>query len=186
MGSADGYSRYEQRHDYAHQTGTVVAPSSNRSGTPRLIRIGCPVGMRTVEFEAVRSGMPPILPAAEDTDGDTYIGGTVALPLPIPDTRNGGYTFAGSGRYVYLQNTVRVPGTDPLPTGSFPFQTLADTVAQSRLQTLDGYAAAVTDPDPDTALLTLAGGDFDDEHPQYGWHLTGFPTQAFTITTISG
>jgi len=188
MATNDGYSQYRQSHEYGQSTGTVIAPSSNRSGAARLLRLGGAYGTRTVSFDATRNGMPPILPAAEDTDGDTFVSGSVTLPLPIPDTRGGGYTFHGAGRYTYLQNKVRAPGTDPLPTGSYPFTVIADYVAIERLRGLSGFAAAVTDPDdPDTALLTLAGSEqFDDDNPQFGWHLTGFPSEAFTVTTISG
>lgn len=186
MATADGYQHYTQAHEFGYSPGVAVSPSSNRSGAARLIRLCGAYGTRTVSFDAARTGMPPILPSAADTDGDTFVSGAVTLPLPIPDTRNTGYTFRGFGKYVYLQNDVRVPGTDPLPTGAYPFDTTADFVAVNRLQGEPGFAVAMADPDPNAALLTLAGTTFDDDNPQYGWHLTGFPTQAFTVTTIMG
>ncbi len=187
MSTSDGYSQYTQAHEYGQTTGTVIAPSSNRSGTARVLRLGCAYGTRTVSFQATRNGMPPILPTPTDTVGDTFVSGSVTLPLPVPDSRGGGYTFRGHGVYTYLQNELRVPGTDPLPTGAYPFSTTADFVATERLGVLSGFYAAMTDPAPDAALLVLAGDEsFDDDNPQYGWHLTGFPTQAFTTTTLSG
>jgi len=191
MATADGYEVYDQGHSYAHFPGTVVSPSGSRTGAARLLRLHGPYGTRSVHFDALRVGMPPVLPAAADTDGDTYMGGTVTLPLPGVNKRDGNYTFAASGNYLYLQNTVRVPGTDPLPTGSYPFGVNPqDYIAFVRLQQGDlaaEFEAALADPNPSQAVTVLAGANiYDDDNPQQGWYLTALPSEAFTTTLISG
>lgn len=184
--SGDGYKDYTQRHDYADSPGVIVAPSSNRLGSARLLRVHGKYATRTVTWSAVRDGAPPVVPAAGDTDGDTFIGGTVSLPLPAANARDGTYTFAASGVYGYLQDTPRVPGTDPLPTGGYPY-TLAvqDTVAGVRYK--DEIAAAVTSGDPNpAAYVVAAAGLAYTGSAATGWYLTGLPAQTFSPKLISG
>ncbi len=191
MPTSDGYSDYQQQHSYAHMPGVVIAASSSRTGQPRLVRVGGAYGTRTVGFTATRVGMPPVLPAAADTEGDKYIGGSISVPMPRANSRDGTYTFNASGSYVYLQNEVRVPGESPLPTGSTPFGApVQDFAAYTRLSGIPGFDALLnggTSSNPSRDLLNFAGlYDYDDEYPAEGWFLTGLPLQAFTTTTIAG
>lgn len=188
MASSDGYNKYDQAHTFAHEPGTVVSPSANRTAGARLLRVHGPYGTRIVNFTATRVGMPPILPAAADTDGDTYVSGSIVSGLPTLNQQDGTFSFRASGRYVYLQDEVRVPGTDPIPSGVYPFSTgTQDYAAYARLKDLSGFDAAVSDPNPSKAMTVLAGANiYDDENPQFGWYLTSLPSQAFTTTLISG
>jgi len=183
--SAEGYERYTQGHTYRDMPGVVVAPSSNRTGYARLLRTHGKAAVREVTFDAARIGAPPALPKPENTDGDTFISADVTLPLPAANARTGTYTFMAAGRYTYLQDGAgRVPGTDPLPTGGYPYplavQGLIATVAYA-----DAIAAAVGQANPADYAVRQAGLDYTGSATT-GWFLTAFPAETFVTTTISG
>lgn len=187
MPTADGYLRYGQDHRFEHALGTLVAPSANRTGSARLLRVCGPYGTRIVSFDAARVGMPPQIPAAADTEGDTYAGSTVSLPLPVLNAQTGLWTFKAAGELLYLQNGPRVPGVDPFPTGGYPWSTSADYQAYVLARDLPGFGAALGDPNPSAALTVLCGDAiFNDDEGAAGWFLTSLPAQSFSSTLIAG
>lgn len=186
MAEADGYRDYRQAHGFNHYPGTVIAPSSNRSGAARVLRVAGAYGTRVVTFDASRTGLPPVVPAPEDTDGDLYVGGTVNLPLPTINARTSTFVFSAAGQYTYLQSPVRVPGTDPMPTGSYPWQMIQDVASYVALRNQDGFSAAMASATPSKDLLAIADPLFDPTDATTPWSLTGFPTGAFSVDTISG
>lgn len=182
--SGDGYQSYTQDHEYTDAPGVVIAPSSNRSGDARLLRVHGKYATRTVKWAASRTGAPPLLPTAADTPGDTFIGGTVVLPLPVAEAGRGVYHFGASGAYVYLQDTPRIPGTDPLPTGGYPYP-LATQGTVAAIRYASEIAGAVGDPNPAAAVVAAAGVNYDGS-ASTGWYLTGLPATTFVPYLISG
>lgn len=177
------YADYRQVHSYEADKGLAIAPSSNRTGTPRLLRLHGGYGKRVVDFNASRVETPPLLPLAADTEGDTLVSHTLEIPLPVFDQLLGRYNFKARGQYVYLQNATRVPGTDPFPTGRYPYPLEpADTLSMASTIAAIGNAAlaVIFGGATPIASLTAALGATIDVTRKYVWYLTSLPSQTFT------
>ena len=120
------YGKYVSSSKFTHDLGVVVLPVASRTAAHRRIRLHGGMALRTVRWEAVRDGRPPIAPTPADTGapgnrGDYLLSSQVVTNLPTLNQQGGFYTFEMSGEYQYVQVTPRVLGTNTLPTSSFPY-----------------------------------------------------------------
>ena len=179
------YPDYRQEHRYETDPGVVISASANRTGAARLLRVHGGVGKRIVDFRATRAGAPPLIPSATDTTHDTLVGHALTVPLPVFNQVLGRYNFTAEGRYTYLQNAPRVPGTDVFPTGRYPYPLAgADEVAASLFATIPGVAVAWAGANVIVDTVNAVIGATDITKP-YTWYLTALPAETFT-TLITG
>lgn len=115
------HTEYKQDNDYTYDSGLVVMPVLGLTPKHRVIRLHSGVGMRTVTWRASRTGAPPIIPAAVDTDGDKLLGTVVTPVLPAPNEQAKGYNWLVTGEYTFVQTTPRIAGTNAFPTGNYPY-----------------------------------------------------------------
>lgn len=130
-GGIQDYDEYQQTHEYVHVGGVVQLPVASRTSAHRLIRLHGGYGKRIVKWTASRHGRPPQIPLPS-ARGDTLLNTTIAPILPRPNDQAAGYDWRVSGVYEFAQDTVRVPGTDAFPVGSYPWT-----------GTVQGQAAAI-------------------------------------------
>ena len=120
VGAGD-YKRFDQKNDFALDKGLVVLPIARRTSGHRVIRLHGGYAKRTVRWAASRTGRPPLIPAANDTTGDTLLSASFVPSLPTPNPDGPGYDWSCRGEYVYVQGTARVPGENAFPVGQYPF-----------------------------------------------------------------
>lgn len=187
------YDQYNQQHQYNTVPGVVQVPVAGHSSQHRLIRLHGGYGTRTVKWTAARYGRPPVIPKADDADGDILLGTTIAPCLPSPNDSAAGFNWLITGEYTYAQESPRVPGTDTFPVGSFPFA----TPTQSRAaQLISGAAGAILqgvldaaeqsgneDPDFDTYYEKMADQVYDPETGLWSWPFLALPP-TFSGATI--
>lgn len=89
---------------YTRNEGLLVIPVMGPAGTPpALVRTHAPYGLRQSEFEAVKSGTPPLFPAPVDTgSGDVLLNATLLIPAPTGD-QSGLPVFGIRGNYLFVQ-----------------------------------------------------------------------------------
>jgi hypothetical protein len=146
--AADQYKKFQQVTTYGYDPGVFVLPLASRTPKTITVRAHAGVGTRTVEFDAVKNGSPPIIPSAADTDRDVLVQAGVSIPLPAPSGHDSGFDWVVKGVYVFVtkgvedvldedgevtgtKNGPRVPGSDYLNAGQYPF-TLAIQDAAGR------------------------------------------------------
>lgn len=115
------YNEYSQDHEYTYKSGLAVMPVLGNTPRHRVLRLHSGFGMRRVAWSTSRRGSPPMIPTMSDTAGDTFLSGTVTPVLPNPNDNSGGYNWAVSGEYLFVQNSPRIAGVNALPTGNYPF-----------------------------------------------------------------
>lgn len=125
------YADYRQDNFYEGETGLAVMPMASRVPRHRVIRLHGGYALRRVKWQAHRAAQPPIIPVAQDTIADTLLSHQAVVPLPSPNDEYATYDWQVSGEYLYVQNHMRVPGTDPLPGGNYPFLPRAQTIQAS-------------------------------------------------------
>lgn len=182
------YSEYKQHHTYTDVSGLRVIPRADRNTPPKLVRVHADYGKRTVNFAACRNGRPPVVPAAGDLDADTYLGGVVTIPLPAIDPTSGAYNWTVAGAYTYIQGKNRKAGSDPLPTGGYPFpvvpqDNIASQVAAGVSPTSGDYAIA---PSVTEAIGYALGRTLVDHTTLYSWPFTTFPAESAGTYLITG
>lgn len=182
------YGSADQVHSYADVSGLRVVARCAPSSTPKVVRVHADYGLRTVSFDSSRAGRPPLIPAPGDvlagTDyvADTYLGGTVTLPTPMPNDK-AGYNWRISGEYTYLQSVNRKAGTHCLPTGGLPFPVIPNDLLFNQLLLDNGVSPGVPNSSQpniiNTAISALAAVVVD--HTSYfPWPLTTLPPQCAT------
>lgn len=172
---ADGYEDYRQASEHGYNTGTVVAPSSSRTGKPRIVRTGGAFSTRILTFEATRNRLPPAIPDARDLVNDTLVSAEVTVALPTANVKDGSLSFHAQGRYIYLSTNVRKPGEDVLPSGAYPFS----------LGSVDLMASEVLNTVPLPPILNQEGvadavaqSQYATSEPVLGWFLLSYPAQS--------
>lgn len=123
-GAVGDYLGYDQQHNYDYDTGLIALPIASRTPGFRLIRLHGGIGRRKVEWKTARHGKPPIIPTMVNGPNDTFLGGTVAPQLPVPNAAADGYDWRVSGTYDFVQTMPRIVGVDTFPVGAYPFQVL--------------------------------------------------------------
>lgn len=119
---SDQYAAYRQTSDFAYVPGVFVLPLANGGVVTGRVHKG--YGTRTVRFNAIRRGQPPVLPAAADTDRDVLVSADVQVPLPAFSLTQPNFDWNVSGEYVFVTTHAdgpRVPGLSRLPAGQYPF-----------------------------------------------------------------
>lgn len=137
----------EQRGHFTRHTGKITLPRCRSGAAPAVVRVHGEYGKRQVDWSVQRQNRPPLVPSQDDIpDADVFLGGTFTAALPVPDPTTGTYSFRISGSYEYVQTPVRIPGVDPIPTGSYPFpQAAQDVVAAGQIANLPAPVSPITD-----------------------------------------
>jgi hypothetical protein len=170
---SNNYRKYQTDSTFTYDPGVMVLPVASDTPMTVTVRYHGGYGTRTVAFDAMKNGNPPILPAANDTDDDKLIGATINVGIPIPDTINNGYIWSAQGTYRFVTlDDPRIPGRDYFPAVQRP------------------YAV----PQDDVALGMLGGGTIDDvkdsitpsdfQRGTYSWPFTIYPDIFFNAKLI--
>lgn len=195
------YHGNQQLHTFDDVSGLRVVARAAAGSPPKLVRVHGDYGMRRVQWKSARAGRPPVVPRPEDIsistpDGsfsvttDTYLGGSVDLPMPQINEKQMGYDWEVNGSYTYLQTKNRKLGTDPLPTGGFPFQVFPNDAMAARLLVDNGIQVTVSPGDPtvnpDALAITAIAAVLVDHGATYLWPFTTLPAQTVTSGLLGG
>lgn len=182
------YRGLHQWHKYTNVRGLIVLPVASTDSQHVVIRLHGGYGTRTVRWDHRRLGMPPMIPAAADTDGDTILSETVMPHLPQHNPQNHQYDWRVEGEYTYVQNSTRIAGQNAFPAGNHPYlvlpqanaaQSVVAVLSETDLNTVPNPADYITE----TAIANLPTADNADGTMQ--WPLTMLPA-ALTSTHIIG
>lgn len=138
------YEGYGQDNQYKYDPGYLVLPTSQ--GEPIVVRVHGGVGVRSVTFNAMKRGTPPIIPKAGDLDEATFLGSTVSVPLPAAQQGVAGYDWSVSGRYDYVYQTASgcfPDGSVNFKTGEYPFPTRAKQFLQGAGSVIGAFVSEV-------------------------------------------
>lgn len=187
QGGHQDYKGFAQKNDFQHDLGLVVLPVASRTAAHRVIRLHGGYATRRVTWRADRTGRPPIIPAAADTEGDKLLSASVVPRLPVPMRGEAGYEWSVSGEYVYVQNTPRVAGETTFPVGNYPFvvepaASVAEDIARPFVQ--QHYVGAPAGERFPTFIEYVAGRT-DLRDPEWIWPFLALPSK-FTSTHIIG
>lgn len=144
--AANEYKKFRQSTRYQYDPGVFVLALASRTPKTITVRAHAGFGTRIVDFEAAKSGAPPVLPTPTDTDRDVLVSAVVNIPLPAVSAHEGTYDWFVGGQYVFVTkgqedvvdsegeviktiNGPRVPGIDILNAGSYPFKPSIQTAA---------------------------------------------------------
>jgi hypothetical protein len=132
------YDHYIVESNFRFDTGLRGMPGTGvgaGGGNPALVEIHGGMMKLVVDWSAGRSGVPPVLPAAESTDPNFVLIDEPVIQVQAPEIGADGSSeiFTVTGRYTYLcMNPSQVSVLAPIP----PF--LSDTAAQGA-QLAAGY-----------------------------------------------
>ena len=171
------YLDHQMTNTFTEDQGLVVVPIADRVSGHRVIRLHGGVGTRTVNWKTTRMGKPPIAPAAENGDEDTFLGSTFGSQLPVPN-RAGGYDWSMSGSYTYVQNNHRVPGYAAFPVGDYPFVVIPAMVRAKELATpfVQDYAG----DEPFQSFVSACWDGIPYVGNDIEWPILAFPAQLFS------
>lgn len=113
------YSLVRQRN---RDEGLLVLPLAGPPGTkPEIVRIHGGVETESVDFDVIKDGGPPIVPAYKPSeDNNQELSGTQAATIPMLKA-TGQQTFRMVGHYEYVHRAPK--GLDSeMPTGMLPMQ----------------------------------------------------------------
>ncbi len=179
-----GYTAADQTNDFEYDTGVVVLPVASREAAHCLIRLHGGLGFRRAKWRAARTGNPPIIPAMGDTTGDTFLGGTASPDLPTPSRSGSGYDWVARGEYLYVQDTPRIVGTNPLPVGQHPFLCVDQAMAAAETigNELTEYLTQGS-PDFQSVVTAAVAAVTVETDGSYSWPFLAYPT-VFTSTHL--
>jgi hypothetical protein len=186
-GVAD-YGGFTQRNFFRNDSGVVALPVAGRTAAHRRIRLHGGMGTRIVKWRADRTGRPPVIPAAADTDADVLLSHQVIPHLPRPQSGGDAYDWSVEGEYVYVQKAPRTAGVDSFPVGDHPYPVqpvfqVASTLAAPYL----GYYTAAADGQKFDALITkLASVVPTDANGQWQWPFLALPAVLSSTHLIGG
>jgi hypothetical protein len=192
------YTGNHQLHTYDDVSGLRLVPRT--CGPPKVVRVHADYGLRTIGWTAARNGRPPVVPKPEDiviasSDGsfslttDTYLGGTVNLPLPQINERQGGYDWEVAGSYQFLQTTNRKMGTHPMPTGGFPHQVFPNDALAAKYLLDHGIQVVLSpgsDENPEAEAIRQIAEKLVNHEQTYPWPFTTLPAQTVTSGLLGG
>ncbi len=125
------YQRSGMNSRYKRDEGLLVIPVMGPAGTPScLVRVHAPVGVRSTDFEYVKQGTPPLIPAMQDTtSGDIFLGAVVEFKAPVMDDQKI-LMYAARGEYEFVQAAGGRGQGDTFPIDSHPFLTSVDALGE--------------------------------------------------------
>jgi hypothetical protein len=128
--NSTAYQRAQLASSYFRDEGLLVIPVMGPAGTmPSVIRVHAPYGTRTSDFDYVREGHPPLIPAQADTNsGDVIL--TSEISFPVPQERGSKLIFGAKGSYTFVQATTLRGPDDPYEFDRYPFPSLVDALGQ--------------------------------------------------------
>lgn len=186
--SGGEYETYESDNNYDYDTGMVVLPVAGRTPAFRNIRLHGGYGMRVVKFRAIRKGKPPVIPQMVDTSYDTFLKGEVIVSLPVQNPQSGAYTFEAHGKYVFVQTSPRIVGTNTLPTGGYPYPLPAtdQMAAQLAQPVISNASSFLSSPNPNDMAAQSLSSIVISPDGNYAWLFTMIPPIYSSETLISG
>lgn len=130
---------------YHRSRGLLVIPVMGPAGTPPVVaRTHAPIGYREVDFNYSKSGGPPVMPAAADTNsGDLILSEEHSFPAPSPD-QNGRLLFGVNGHFTYVQPDGGRTPDDTFPIDSHPFPSQVDALGQYDLSATESLTDTAT------------------------------------------
>lgn len=139
QGGSNLFSRYHR------DRGLLVIPVMGPAGTPPVVvRVHAPVGYREVDFSYAKSGGPPLMPAAADTQsGDTILTEEHNFPAPTPD-QDGRLLYGVAGHFTYVQPYGGRTPEDEFPIDAHPFPTQVDALGQVELSGVESLGELAT------------------------------------------
>lgn len=176
------YTDHRIDNAFSQVEGVVVLPVAARVSAYRLIRLHGGYGTRKCRWTTSRSGKPPVIPAANDTAEDLFLGSKVVTNLPTPN-RAGTYDWTVSGEYEYVQKVPRYAGVSAFPVGNYPF--LIDQQTAAATQILAPIASSYTGPLPFQSLISAAEDLALAPGGVINWPLLALPS-VFSSTHIIG
>lgn len=122
---------YPQVTEHSYDPGILVLPVASSTSKVVKVRVHGGYSVRKVKFDVQRQNNPPIIPSPTDVEGlarnDLLVDCIIEAPLPVPTGNQGGLTWSIRGEYTFVAQGVstrpaaRVPGTDMLPLGGYPY-----------------------------------------------------------------
>ena len=180
--NAGGYRASDQTNDFQYDAGVIQLPVAARTAAHRLIRLHGGQGQRTATFRFVREGKPPIVPAMQDTSGDTFLGGSICPATPVPSATGRGLDWVVSGTYRFAQDAPRLVGTHAIPVGQNPYldpSQAAEALAAVPSSVVSAYVASLANG-PGTAyqnfIAAVAEATKINGEGDYSWPLLALPT----------
>lgn len=128
---------------YNRDRGLLVIPVMGPAGTPPVVaRVHAPVGYREVNFAYAKSGGPPLMPAAADTQsGDTILSEQHEFPAPGVG-QDGRLMFGVRGSFLYVQPYGGRTPEDSFPIDAHPFPSPVDALGEFDMSGLDNVPAS--------------------------------------------
>lgn len=132
QGGSNLFSRYHRNR------GLLVIPVMGPAGTPPVVvRVHAPIGYREVDFSYAKSGGPPLMPAAADSNsGDLILTEEHNFPAPTPD-QDGRLMYGVAGHFTYVQPYGGRTPEDSFPIDAHPFPTQVDALGEFDLSGVD-------------------------------------------------
>ena len=119
------YQKYEVDNVVSVSSGLLVLPVASETGDTVVVRVHGGLSKRTVHYDIVKQGNPPVLPLPQDTDLDTLVTSQVNVMTPTPNENTGTYDWRAEGKYEYVTSgTQRQLGVSELPIMGFPYPNL--------------------------------------------------------------
>lgn len=183
------YRRYNLESRFDRDEGLLVLPLAVAgTGNPtdrKVIRVHAPVAYRVVDWDILKDGSPPLIPAHITTpSGDEPLASSITAVMPVGDSQTS-FAYLMRGRYTYVQPSPRGSDNDAtLSTGWYPFnQELI--VAQLVGLLAGGLAAAVLDnmttrAEQEANAEAKAEADFTTKKESFRYYSSGYSAQLFS------
>jgi hypothetical protein len=170
---SDKYREYDAVSRFERDEGLIVIPLAKLPSDPpphyRVVRIHAPVGRRTVEVIATKTGTPPVMPGYGPTrSGDTMLSAEIEQKMPTDANGDGSRGHRTAGIYNYVQSLNKSDGTVDYRarnTATDAFQTVKPPFFRTAVDALAGILAQLIGfipffgPSIAQALLQLGGTD---------------------------
>lgn len=158
----NSYGSYKVESTFDGDHGVAIMPLARRVAGNRMIRLHGGYGVRRVQWRAERAGVPPTIPQMVDTVADTLLSSSMTVPLPSPNAAGRGYDWIVQGEYIFGQNDLRIAGTDPFPSGAYPWVDQPQEsirAAQAGPLVQAAFDAAANGQNPNAALIEAVASD---------------------------
>lgn len=143
---------FPQTTAFEYDPGVLVLPVASETSAAVKVRVHGGYTVRRVNFDVVRANNPPIIPKPEDIANsatgrdEVLVSCNLDIPLPSETPNDTGLTWQVRGEYVFVETKARVPGTDLLPLGGYPYSLgNVDQLAGAAYQAASGNLQALSE-----------------------------------------
>lgn len=109
---------------YDYSSGLVPMPLGGEGSGDSviLVRVAKPTSMRKMVFALSRMGRPPVVPSAQPlSDNEVLLSARVSATWPSKMADANTNVYRVEGVYHFVHKIPLVPGVDPLPVGTGPY-----------------------------------------------------------------